>query len=136
MALAIRLAPLGAVLSRNDELAWTLWTARCRQRAIDPFRPPERDQVLADYQRFLIAWGYTAPTARHRRRRVRYLLRLLSSLPPPRPCSYATEIEALVDQIEGSSGAVPRNVRATMRCQLEGFARFLQGEDDEAAAHG
>src|SRR5437870_4956542 len=87
MALAIHLAPLGVVLSRNDELAWTLWTARCRQRAIDPSRPPERDQALADYQRFLIAWGYAAPTARRCRGRVRYLLRLLSSLPPPRPSS-------------------------------------------------
>ena len=101
--LAIHLAPLGAVLSRKDDLAWTLWTARCRQRAIDPFRPPERDQALADYQRFLIAWGYAAPTARHRRGRVQYLLRLLSSLPAPQPRSYATEIEALLDQLEGPS---------------------------------
>src|SRR5438128_893424 len=88
---------------RKDDLAWTLWTARCRQRAIDPFRPPQRDEALADYQRFLIAWGYAAPTARHRRGRVQYLLRLLSSLPAPQPRSYATEIEALLDQLEGPS---------------------------------
>lgn len=136
IALAIHLAPLGDVLCRSDELAWTLWSTRCRQRTIDPARPPGRDRALADYQRFLIAWGYAVSTARRWRRRIQYLLTLLSTLPAPRPHSYASEVEALVGQLAWPSDAVPDNVCATMRCQLEGFARFLRGEDDRATAHG
>ena len=136
IALAIHLAPLGAVPGREDELAWTLWTARCRQRTIDPSRPPGRDQALADYQRFLIASGYAVSTACRWRARVQYLLKLLRTLPPPKPRFYATEIEILVDQLAGPSGAVSSDMRATIRCQIEGFARFLQGQDDGVTAHG
>lgn len=135
LALAIHLAPLGDVPSREDELTWTLWTARCRQRAVDPSRPPGRDQALADYQRFLIAWGYAVSTARRSRSRIQYLLTLLSTLRPPHPRAYASEVEALVDQLAGPSDAVRDNVRATIRGQLEEFARFLGGENGRATAH-
>jgi hypothetical protein len=134
-----RFAATGSRPNPKYRRAWALWTARCRQRGIDPFAPPDPMKDFGDFVRYLESWGYNRTTFGRYGWIIHSLLALLGAVDAPhQPLGpYAEEIDALVRAVVAHYQRVlePTTIAATRR-HLAMFARFLLHEHREPDGPG